>query len=276
MPRRRSRPWPKPAGRARWRRSQTSSHDTAGARRGNRTGSVPPGEHPRRRTGRDFVRCFESNDMSRSNRILVKSGPLPYLLSVPGSAPPASGPWPLLGFLHGYDEGAPMPIERAFTRHGPLAAGSSPVATEDFIVVAPQLPARGDLWGRYADAAEEIVRRVQAHHRAHPARTFLTGFSFGGNGVFDLALGRRESWAALWPVDPTRVPPEDPGRPVWFSSGEVSRLRARAFIGRLRLEPLRNAGPTDRVYEDRGRDHVGTARLAYRDDRIYRWLRSRH
>src|SRR5262249_24958698 len=133
---------------------------------GIRTGSVPPGEDPRCRPGRDFGRCFELNDMSRSNRIQVESGPLPYLLSVPGSAPPASGSWPLLCSLHGYDEGAPMPIERAFTRHGPLAAGSSPVATEDFIVVAPQLPARGDLWCRYADAVEEIVRQVQAHHRA--------------------------------------------------------------------------------------------------------------
>src|SRR5262249_32271498 len=122
----------------------------------------------------------------------------------------------------------------------------------------------------------EIVRRVQAHHRADPARTFLTGFSFGGNGVFDLALRYRESWAALWPVDPTRGPPEDLGRPVWFSSGEVSRRRARAFMGRLRLEPLHDAEPTDRVYEDRGQDHVGTARLAYQDDRIYRWLLSRH
>jgi hypothetical protein len=165
-----------------------------------------------------------------------------------------------------------MPIERAFTRHGPLAAGSSPRATADFIVVAPQLPARGDLWGRYADAVEEIVRWVQAHHRADPARTFLTGFSFGGNGVFALALEQRESWAALWPVDPTRVPPEDPGRPVWFSSGQVSRHNARPFIGRLRLEPLHEAEPADRVYEDRGQNHVGTARLAYQDDRIYRWL----
>lgn len=112
-------------------------------------------------------------------------------------------------------------------------------------------------------------------HNADPARTFLTGFSFGGNGVFDLALMQPGSWAALWPVDPTRVPPQDPGRPVWFSSGEISRLRAGSFIRRLRLEPIQGAGPGDRVYEDRGADHVGTARLAYRDDRVYRWLLSR-
>ena len=75
--------------------------------------------------------------MSQADRILVESGPLPYLLSVPGSDPPASGSWPLLCFLHGYDEGAPMPIERALTLHGPLAARSSPLATASLIVVAP-------------------------------------------------------------------------------------------------------------------------------------------
>jgi poly(3-hydroxybutyrate) depolymerase len=212
--------------------------------------------------------------MSRANRILVESGPLPYLLSVPESDPSASGSWPLLCFLHGYDEGAPMPIGSALTLHGPIASGSSPLATAGFIVVVPQLPTRGDLWHRYADAVEEIVRQVRTQHRADPARTFLTGFSFGGNGVFDLALAQRGSWAALWSVDPTRVPPEDPGRPVWLSSGEVSRRHAPAFIRSLHLEPLPDVEPADRVYEDRGQDHVSTSRLAYQDDRIYRWLLS--
>jgi predicted peptidase len=200
---------------------------------------------------------------------------MPYLLSVPGPAAAAPEPWPLLCFLHGYDEGAPLPIEPAMTRHGPLAPGSAPLATAGFVVVAPQLPARGDLWARYADAVDELVGRVQRDHPVDPARVYLTGFSFGGNGVFDLALRRREPWAALWPVDPTRVPPADPGRPIWFSSGEISRLRDDAFIRRLRLGTSHGPDPGDRVYEDRGQDHVGTARLAYQDDRIYRWLLSR-
>jgi|SRR5579875_2207280 len=74
------------------------------------------------------------------DRIPMESGPLSYLLSVPDSDPPSSGVWLLLCFLHGYDEGARMPVERALTRHGPLAAGSSPVAASDFIIVAPKPP----------------------------------------------------------------------------------------------------------------------------------------
>ncbi len=213
--------------------------------------------------------------MNGDHRRLVQSGPLPCLVSIPGSAPPASGSWPLLCFLHGYDEGAPTPIEPALTRHGPLAAGSSAIAATEFIVVAPQLPARGDLWRRYADAVEQVVRRAMTDHAVNPGRVYPTGFRFGGNGVLDLAPERPELWAALWPVDPTRVPAADPGRPVWFSSGAISRLRARAFIRRLRLQDAAGTEPDDRVYEDRGQDHIGTARLAYPDDRIYRWLLSK-
>jgi hypothetical protein len=169
-----------------------------------------------------------------------------------------------------------MPIQQALTRHGPLAAASAPKATAEFIVVAAQLRTRGDVWYQYADAIRTIVQQVQRLHRADPQQTFLTGFSFGGNGVFDLALAQREVWAALWPVDPTRVPPEDPARPVWLSSGQISRRAQHAFIRRLHLELLHNAEPGDRVYVDQGQDHVGTARLAYRDDRIYAWLLSKH
>jgi predicted peptidase len=213
--------------------------------------------------------------MRRADLRLVTSAPLPYLLSIPRSAAPAAGAWPLLCFLHGYDGGAPLPIQQALTRHGPLAAASAPTATAEFIIVAAQLPTRGDVWYRFADAVQEIVRQVRARHRADPEQTFLTGFSFGGNGVFDLALAQRECWAALWPVDPTRVPRADPERPVWLSSGAVSRRDAHAFIRRLHLGPLHDVELGDRVYVDQGQDHVGTARLAYQDARIYRWLLSK-
>jgi hypothetical protein len=203
---------------------------------------------------------------------LVESGSLSYLLSVPGTDPVEHLLWPVLCFLHGYDEGAAMPIRQALTRHGPLAAGISSLATTSFIVIAPQLPGRGDLWHLHAEAVADLVRQVQAESQGDPRRTYLTGFSFGGNGVFDLALAQPELWAALWPVDPTRVPPADPGRPVWLSSGEISRYNARAYIRRLDLKTIDGVEPGDRVYVDQEEDHVGTARLAYRDDRIYRWL----
>lgn len=201
---------------------------------------------------------------------LVESGPLRYLLARPPDA--SAAPRPVLVFLHGYDEGAPADIRSALTLHGPLRAGNPAVARAGFIIVAPQLPVRGDYWLRSADEVRDIVRGVQARHGGDPARTYLTGFSFGGNGVFDLGLALPELWAALWAVDPTRVPRIDPGLPVWLSSGAISRRIQTAFTDALRLERAGGRPLGDRVYTDQGMDHVGTATLAYRDERIYRWL----
>lgn len=210
--------------------------------------------------------------MEGSDLHVVDATPLPYLLSVPSASASAAGSWPVLCFLHGYDEAAPVEIRRALTRHGPLWPGSAPRAVEEFIVVAPQLPRAGDVWHRYAEAVRNIVIEVRREHGGDPRRTCLSGFSFGGNGVFDLALAQRDFWAALWPVDPTMVPREDPGRPVWLTFGEIARHGKSQFLRALDLEPVGATPDGDRLYLDEGQDHVGSARSAYGDDRIYTWL----
>ncbi len=202
---------------------------------------------------------------------LLESASLPYLISVPDKGTPAQG-WPLLFFLHGYDEGAPMEIQRALTANGPLKAESSTRAVTEFIVAAPQLPLKGDLWYRFEEEVLEVVREVMTTFPVNRSRAYLTGFSFGGNGVFDLAGQQRGRWAALWAVDPTRVPEEDPGCPVWLSSGAVSRRQESAFIAALQLQTISPGEVPDRVYVDKGFDHVGTATDAYKDDKIYEWL----
>lgn len=212
--------------------------------------------------------------MNEQNVRHIRSGPLEYLLSVPPEN--AEGRLvPVLCFLHGYDEGAPVPVEEGVTRHGPLRDGSSPVATDRFIVVAPQMPTRGDVWLRYAEEVRRIVSDVQARHGGDPSRTYLTGFSFGGNGVLDLAIAQPDLWAGLWPVDPTRVPEEGPTRPIWLSFGEVARYRQRSFIESLGLEPADDGVSGDRLYTDRGESHVASATTAYQEERIYAWLLER-
>src|SRR3954468_16051834 len=73
------------------------------------------------------------------------------------SAPRAAGPLPLLCFLHGYGEAAPMAIDRALRRHRPLAASAAALARREFIILAPQLPIAGDLWGRHADRVRTLI-----------------------------------------------------------------------------------------------------------------------
>ncbi|HSH38807.1 MAG TPA: hypothetical protein VK993_08475 [Chthoniobacterales bacterium] len=205
-----------------------------------------------------------------SRPLRVDGGGLPYLLKLPDR--PESAPHPVLFFLHGYDEGAPMPMEDALTLHGPLRTGNPGAALAPFIIVAPQMPVRGDIWHRYANGVRAILTNVLEQHGGDAQRAYITGFSFGGNGVFDLALLQPNTWAALWAVDPTRVPERDPNAAVWLSFGEVARYRKRGFIQALGLEPAAQTTAAPRVYLDEGEDHVGSARLAYRDDRIYAWL----
>jgi hypothetical protein len=76
---------------------------------------------------------------------LVDSYPLKYLLRPRISTEADESP-PLLCFLHGYDEGAPLEILNAVTRHGPFRSLNPSTYKDRFVMIAPQLPVRGDLW----------------------------------------------------------------------------------------------------------------------------------
>ena len=151
------------------------------------------------------------------------------------SAPRATGPLPLLCFLHGYGEAAPMAIDRALRRHGPLAGGAAPLAVREFIVLAPQLPIAGDLWGHHVDQVLTLIDDVCAKQAVDVTRMYLTA----------------------------------PKQPLWLSAGDVARAQRAPFVHALRL-----GAKGERVWADDGEDHVGSARLAYGDERIYRWLLS--
>lgn len=199
---------------------------------------------------------------------LIESDPLSYVLSVPANAAGS----PLLVFLHGYEEGFPTEIRTGITRHGPLRPGSAQRAMDDFVIVAPQLPSCGDHWLRFEDAIRRIVSGVAEQYECDRTRLYLTGFSFGGNGVLDLAIVQPDLWTALWAVDPTRVPRTDPARPLWLSAGQLARQRREAFVAAL---TLRKAAEGDRIWNDEGEDHVGCATRAYREERVYDWLLAR-
>lgn len=212
--------------------------------------------------------------MKATDLTVVEWRPLRYLQSLPAVHGMPEQKSPVLFFLHGYDEAAPLEITRALTRHGPLRTGSSRRGLEGFIIIAPQLPRAGDLWHTQADSVRQIALHVQRDLGGDPQRMYLSGFSFGGNGVFDLALDQPRLWSALWAVDPTRVPAFDPKCPIWLSFGEIARRGKQDFIRALDLKPADSASQGHRVYADDGKDHVGSAMQAYADDRVYDWLLS--
>jgi poly(3-hydroxybutyrate) depolymerase len=212
--------------------------------------------------------------MSASNELqLIETSPLRAVLRLP--AAPSTSPRPLLCFLHGHGEAAPMDIEAALTLHGPLHPQAPRDRLDRFIVLAPQLPIAGDIWHRHADDLLALVERVTTQHGSAHSPRYLCGFSFGGNGVFDLAMLQPEAWSALWSVDPTRPPDPAMTQPTWLSIGDRVRRREAEFFANLRSKPADDGLEADRVHLDQHQDHVESARLAFADSRIYDWLLSR-
>jgi len=219
---------------------------------------------------------------SGSLELITTHPPLSGVISLPPRLERGAA---LLCFLHGRGEAQPLDTITAMTMHGPLNVDSAIDAdglAMPFVVVAPQLPIAGDHWHEQADRVLDLVRQIEACYATDPARRYLTGFSFGGNGVFDFAHRQPGDWAALWPVDPTRIPEPDLVAPLWLSIGSSARpvmASTTARLGSTALVPQATealAGST-RVHLDQGEGHVETAQKAYADVRIYRWLwRHRH
>jgi len=206
--------------------------------------------------------------MLQAELVLKESDSLRYLLRRPSflrDSPPA-----LLCFLHDYDQAAPSEPIRALTRHGPFA-GSTSAFLDRFVIVAPQLPCSADAWCLYGGAIEEIIEHEVRRHECDRSQIFLTGFSIGANGAFELAHIQRDFWCGVWAVDPTRISPVNDRCPVWLSIGALSRPQLKEWVRKLALEPA-SARHARRVWEDVGLDHVTTARRAYEQDKVYEWL----
>jgi len=203
-------------------------------------------------------------------------GSLRCLVSVPLGHSTNTKLWPVLCFLHGFREAAPLDIEVALTRHGPLNPASAPEATDSFVVVAPQLPPPGGkIWGAHEGEVKQVLDGAAQAYRGDPARLYLKGFSYVGDGVLDLDTRLISVWAGLWAVYPTSVPQLSAGRPTWLSAGEYARQQKQTLVDRLGVHEVRGDSTGDYVYRDPGLNHVETATQAYADSAIYKWLLAR-
>jgi predicted peptidase len=181
------------------------------------------------------------------------------------------------------------------TTHGPLRArhappqpvGSGSGATQRFVIIAPQLPAnlRENKWHVMADRVAAIALDAVARYKGNRLKIYLTGFSYGGNGVLNIGSFRPDVWAALWPVDPgtwTPVAPNGtsvniPDQPLWVSAGPHAEGNHGSFtkywttVDHDWKAPDKNPDPR-RVYENKRLDHPATATAAYGNRDIYTWL----
>lgn len=145
-----------------------------------------------------------------------------YQVFVPAAA---DGKAPVVLFLHGSGE-------RGDDNRSQLAVGLGPhvrAHAADFpaIVVFPQAPA-GSEWNQVADVALAQLDAATREFGGDPDRTYLTGLSMGGYGVWELALRQGYRFAALVPVCGGLLHPPRPSMAVTGLSDEPDPYAAVA------------------------------------------------
>jgi predicted peptidase len=168
-----------------------------------------------------------------------------------------------------------------------------------FLVVCPQLEKRRPWEATDAVWVDELLAEIVAQHNGGDrSRVYLTGFSYGGEGVFILAdaLQNQWNWGALWAVDPAlrKAMGARPATPspalnarVWIHHGRDHELGPRTdktrqhvtsdelgeFLGRAGLgHPWNPVALGERRLTVMNTSHAETRNAAYSDAYVYRWL----
>ena len=154
-----------------------------------------------------------------------------YQVFVPATQ--GAGKRPVILFLHGSGE-------RGDDNRSQLGVGLGPhvrAHAADFpaIVVFPQAPAERE-WNEVADVTLAQLDAATREFGGDPDRTYLTGLSMGGYGVWELALQQGDRFAALVPVCGGLVHPRRPSMAVTALAGEPDPYTAAAQ--RLRGTPV--------------------------------------
>ena len=108
------------------------------------------------------------------------------------------GKTPVILFLHGSGERGDDGVKPTTSGLGPYVrahADSFPA-----IVVFPQVPKGGEWYGNSAKVAFAALDAATREFDGDPRRTYLTGMSMGGYGVWELALMQPRRFAALVPI----------------------------------------------------------------------------
>jgi dienelactone hydrolase len=153
-----------------------------------------------------------------------------------------------------------------------------------FLVVCPQLSKRRRWGGNKLEFLREDTTVVEAlvttairDHHGDASRLILTGFSFGGEGAFQVASVSKLTWSTIWAVDPAlqRVPPVPaPSVRVWVHHGneQPGAPSMGDFANALDLQPSNGVPTARRVMTALKTNHPETCIAAYAEARVYDWL----
>ncbi len=206
---------------------------------------------------------------------VYNAGPLNYLLFMPqATTAMAGGKYPLILSLSGIGErGSDL---QTLKRDG-LPKILDGYNSFPFIVVSPQCPSTTE-W--YYDRTDTLVRQlldiVVKRYPVDTTRIYVTGYSMGGIGAWDLAIRNPRRFAAIAPIAARREASWDPcpmkDVPVWAFHGAKDDVVPLAS-GQDIIDAFRTCGgqATFTIYPDAGHD---AWTRTYNNPELYAWLLS--
>jgi len=190
------------------------------------------------------VRAYQPLSISGKNGQILQARFLPPRQT--------DSPVPLVVFLHGAGERGDDNMQQLQTL--PTQLFRSPAFTGS--VLAPQCPS-GMFWGACMPELEALIERTIREHHIDPQRVYLTGFSMGGYGTWELAARRPDLFAAVVPIcggGEMKWAPSLKKVPLWAVHGADDKTippqRSRDMI-----QAVQSAGGTPRYTEFPGIGH---------------------
>lgn len=201
---------------------------------------------------------------------IAKSICMDYLLYVPaGYEAESSKKWPLILYLHGAG-GSGMQLDQIRKEGLPARLETEP--DFPFVVVAPQCPI-GVFWNMREDEVMAILGEVTDNLGIDRNRVYLTGFSMGAYGVWQLAAHNRERFAAIAPVSGGGDPAfarKLGSMPTWIFHGMEDQVIRPAESEKI-AEAMRSEGAEVELTLYPGLAH-DCWRKVYANDGLYRWF----
>lgn len=146
--------------------------------------------------------CYDISVYCRGGTIAVRmTGTYDYLIRFPPGYTVFSAPRPLLVFLHGAGDVGLDVKKIANVDPFHYASGKVPQKDFPFIEISPVVPSNHYGWN--AHAVKQMIDDFLQHHgrlKIDPKRIYLTGFSMGGFGTFNVAEKFPDFFAAVAPL----------------------------------------------------------------------------
>jgi predicted peptidase len=198
---------------------------------------------------------------------------LPYANYLPPGYS-ASKKWPVILFLHGFNQRGEDGIAQTRVGIGPSLQQRSELLP--CLVVMPQMPRSRVRWsGMVNELALAALDAVVRKYHGDRHRLYLTGCSMGGCGCWRMAAAHPGRFAAMIPICGSGVPAQQApvlkSLPVWVFHGAADH-QTPVEGSRAMVQAIRAAGSTKiRYTEYAWMGHICWNRV-YSDAEVIGWL----